>query len=197
MKKSAEMDCLELEKIYKARAGDPEAFHSLVESYQRAVFSLCYRMLGNAGDAEDAAQETFLRTYRSLHRYDPGRKFSTWLLSIATHYCIDQLRKRRMLFVSLDDMPFLEVAASAPSPEHALLAGERAEQVQRLLTALSPKDRAAVVMRYWYEFSYDEIGEALSLTNSAVKSRLHRARRELAEAWAEPPAQPVPVKVSA
>src|SRR4030067_1086389 len=80
--------------LIQAQKGDAEAFTRLVEAYQRAVFDLCYRMLGNAEDAEDAAQETFLRAYKFMRRYDLNRPFSTWILSIAAHYCIDQARHR-------------------------------------------------------------------------------------------------------
>jgi RNA polymerase sigma-70 factor (ECF subfamily) len=79
----------------KALNGDAQAFTDLVEAYQKPVYNLCYRMLGNSQDAEDAAQETFLRAYKSMRRYDRSRPFSTWLLSIAAHYCIDQIRRRR------------------------------------------------------------------------------------------------------
>ena len=80
--------------IVRARRGDDEAFSRLVEAYQRPVFSVCYRMLGDAAEAEDAAQETFIRAYTCIDSYDPSRKFSSWLLAIASHYCIDLLRRR-------------------------------------------------------------------------------------------------------
>lgn len=166
-----------------AQRGDQAAFTNLIQRYERAVYNLCYRMLGNPGEAEDAAQEAFLRAYRSISRYDTERKFSTWVLSIASNYCIDQLRKKRLLTLSLDEMPYLDVSDRGPGPEGQLLAGERQDEVRRLLRELSETDRAAIIMRYWYDLSYDEIGDALSLTNSAVKSRLHRARQALAEAW--------------
>lgn len=166
-----------------AQQGDQWAFTNLIQRYERAVYNLCYRMLGNPNAAEDAAQEAFLRAYRSIHRYDVTRKFSTWVMSIASNYCIDQLRKKRLLTLSFDEMPYLDVSEKGPGPEGRLLLDEREDEVRTLLGTLNELDRAAVVMRYWYEYSYDEIGEALSLTNSAVKSRLHRARRALAEAW--------------
>jgi RNA polymerase sigma-70 factor (ECF subfamily) len=167
--------------LVRAQQGDSEAFTSLVEMYQRPVYNLCYRMLGNANDAEDAAQETFLRAYKSMQRYDRKRSFATWVLSIASHYCIDQLRKRRFTTFSLDDeeRSWMEPPSKEPDPEMAMSMQEKQVHIQALLGKLSPKDRAAIVMRYWYDFSYDEISEALSLSVSAVKSRLHRARREL------------------
>lgn len=163
--------------------GDAQAFTTLVETYQRPVFNLCYRMLGDAQDAEDAAQETFLRAYKSLRSYDRSRSFSTWLLSIAAHYCIDQIRKRRYPVVSVEDLPVPDLPDPTPGVENNLGRKEEQERVRQLLSALDSTDRAAVVMYYWYDFSYDEIGQALKLTLSAVKSRLHRARRLMAEKW--------------
>jgi len=175
----------EPEWLVRVLEGDDQAFTRLVENYQRPVFNLCYRMLGNAGDAEDAAQESFLRAYKSINRYDPKRPFATWLLSIASHYCIDQLRKRRFTTFSIDneDHAWLEPPDPGPNPESTLNNREKEAQVQELLGNLGTKDRAAVVMRYWYNYSYEEIADALSLTISAVKSRLHRARKNLAEDW--------------
>lgn len=173
----------ETEWALAAQEGDQLAFTNLIQRYERAVYNLCYRMLGNPNEAEDAAQEAFLRAYRAIRRYDTERKFSTWVLSIASNYCIDQLRKRRLLTLSFDEFPYLDVSEKGPGPEGQLILGERTEEIRTLLAGLNETDRAAVVMRYWHELSYDEIGEALSLTNSAVKSRLHRARRTLAEAW--------------
>ena len=140
-------------------------------------------MLGNPSDAEDAAQESFFRAFKALNRYDKKRKFSTWILSIASHYCIDQLRKRRLVTFSMDAIPYLELSDKRIGPENSLVKEEKHKQVQDLLAVLGPIDKAAVVMRYWYDYSYDEIAENLGITNSAVKSRLHRARRTLSEAW--------------
>lgn len=174
-----------------AMKGDPQAFTRLVEEYQRPVYNLCYRMLGNAEDAEDAAQETFLRAYKSMKRYDPSRAFSTWLLSIAAHYCIDQIRRRRMLIVSIEDMPVPDVPDPSPHLEQTISKGEERERIRQLLDTLEPLDRAAVIMYYWYDFSYDEISQSLSLSLSAVKSRLHRARRAMARAYMDQQGVPV------
>lgn len=167
--------------IAMAQNGDPEGFTRLVELYQTPVYNLCYRMLNNAGEAEEAAQETFLRAYLSIKRYDKDRPFPTWLLSIAAHYCIDQIRKRRMNIVSMEDFPYLELSDDSPGPESAVSRLEERQRVQGLLDLLNPVDRAIVVMYYWYEFPYEEIAQTLDLSQSAVKSRLHRARRSMAE----------------
>jgi len=177
--------------VSQARQGSDEAFTELVGLYQAPVYNLCYRMLGDPGSAEDAAQETFLRAYRYLHRYDPSRAFATWLLSIAAHYCIDRLRRARYALVPLDaedsEGSVRELAdPESPDPEAEVMKREQQELVQALLMNLEGKDRAAIVMRYWHSISEVEIAEALGLTVSAVKSRLHRARRVLASHWEEP-----------
>jgi len=142
-------------------------------------------MLGDQDEAEDASQETSLRVYRNIKHYDPERPFSTWLLSIAAHLCIDQLRKRRMVVISMDNTPYLEPTDGSPGPENTFYLKEDQRRVQALLKTLNPHDRAAVIMYYWYDFSYEEIAKSLSLTSSAVKSRLHRARLSLAQTWAD------------
>jgi len=176
---------LEPEVLSQVHQGNQEAFTQLVETYQRPVYNLCYRMLGDPDEAEDAAQETFLRVYKNIKHYDHKRPFSTWLLSIAAHLCIDQLRKRRMVFVSMDGTPYLDPPDGLPGPETSFYIKEDQKRVQALLKTLSPSDRAAVIMYYWYDFSYEEISHSLALTVSAVKSRLHRARLTMAQSWSE------------
>ena len=174
-------------RVKQAQHGSDEAFTDLVEAYQTHVYNLCYRMLGDPASAEDAAQETFLRAYQNLHRYDQSRPFPTWLLSIAAHYCIDRLRRRRFAVTSLDqeqDEGGVELTdLETPNPEAETLRREQREQMQLALDRLNSVDRAAVVLRYWHEYSEVEIAETLNLTVSAVKSRLHRARRDLADHW--------------
>ena len=174
---------IEPEVLNQVQTGNQEAFTHLVEAYQRPVYNLCYRMLGNAEEAEDASQETFLRVYKNIKHYDYQRPFSTWLLSIAAHHCIDQLRKRRMVVISMDGHPYLDLPDGSPGPEASFYMKDNQTRVQGLLKSLNPHDRAAVVMYYWYDFSYEEIANSLSLTVSAVKSRLHRARITLAQTW--------------
>ena len=171
--------------IVPAQQGDPGAFAILVETYQRPVYNLCYRMLGNAQDAEDAAQETFLKAYKSMRKYDNERPFPTWILSIAAHHCIDQIRRRRLPLVSIEELPVPDVPEKSPDMEMKLSDKEDRSRIRALLAVLDLTDRALVVMYYWYDFSYDEIGQALNLTESAVKSRLHRARRAMAQRWLE------------
>jgi RNA polymerase sigma-70 factor (ECF subfamily) len=154
-----------------------------MEAHQSAVYNLCYRMLGSSPEAEDAAQEAFLRAYDQFGRYDPSRSFKTWLLAIAHHYCIDRLRRRRGVSLDIDDQVLAETLtdpAGGDDPECRALLSEQQHDVQALLARLAPDDRAAIVMRYWYALSYAEIAEVTRSSVSAVKSRLHRARAVLA-----------------
>lgn len=161
--------------------GNQEIFSVLVERYKDAVQNLAYRMLGNATEAEDITQEAFVRAYTQLATYKPVHKFSTWLLSIASHLAIDQLRRRRFLALPLEDVPFLEwIVDMGISPEQSALQGEQQDEIQSYLQRLPSKYRAVIVLRYWYDFSYDEIATALNLTPPLVKARLHRARELLA-----------------
>lgn len=171
------------ELVLQVLDGDQQAFSDLVERYQKSVYNLTYRMLGNAGEAEDAAQEAFLRAYQHLKRYDPSRSFKTWVLSIASNHCIDRIRKRRLTWLSIDEpLPHHPALNSnAPLPETSAVDGERNAMIQALLEELEPDYRMAVVLRYWYDMSYTEIAEAMDTTESAIKSRLFRARRMLAD----------------
>lgn len=174
----------ETELLTRARQGDPAAFGQVVEMFQAPIFNLCYRMLGDPNEAEDAAQEAFLRAYTQLARYDPARSFKTWLFAIASHHCIDLLRKRRITWVSTDndeaELNHPALNDPAPGPERETARREQSRLIQHALARLAPDDRQALVLRYWYDFSYEEIADTLKTTVSAVKSRLHRARHALA-----------------
>jgi RNA polymerase sigma-70 factor (ECF subfamily) len=170
--------------LEQARQGDKAAFGKLIEAYQTPVYNLAYRMLNNSGEAEEAAQEAFIRAYTRLDSYNPAHKFSTWMLSITSNYCIDLIRKRRALLLSIDEpLPAHPALQSEKSkgPESQMVMNEQQEMVQGLLQELPEDYREAVVLRYWYEMSYDEIAEVMNTTVSAIKSRLFRARRLLAE----------------
>ncbi len=184
--------------VERVRHGEKAAFATLVESYQKPVYNLAYRMLGNAGEAEDATQEAFLRAYARLGSYNNTKPFKTWLFAIASHHCIDRLRKRRLIWLSLDATlpPHPALSDSRPGPEESAVQSERQEMVQQMLSTLKPKDRIMVVLRYWYDHSYEEIAEVTGASVSAVKSRLHRARNALAESLTESPAVSQPAALA-
>lgn len=175
-----EIDPVILKKVLE---GDEAAFGNIVESFQRPVFNLCYRMLGNFEAAEDAAQESFWRAFQSIRKYNPERSFPTWLLSIAAHYCIDQHRKRKFPVIAMDDYFAELVPDPSPNPESIFLQKESQNQVQDLLKGLSGLDQASIILRYWHECSEEEIGQVLDISKNAVKSRLYLTRKKLALNW--------------
>lgn len=173
----------EQEQVWVLRAcrGDQEAFTRLVEAYQLPVYNLAYRMLGGQAEAEDATQETFLRAYTRLDSYDPSRKFSSWILSIASHYCVDRLRRRHGLSASTDDEEMYHwIPDDHPKPEEQALEHEQRDQIHHTLSQLPPQYRLVIILRYWHDMPYDEIAQLTQTTESAVKSRLHRARAMMA-----------------
>jgi RNA polymerase sigma-70 factor (ECF subfamily) len=163
------------------RQGDKTAFNNIVEKYQRPVYNLCYYMLNHADEAEDATQEVFLRAYAKLDTYDEQRQFSTWLFSIASHYCLDKLKSPRLPLVSWDSLRDYWPDGDTAQPEKILLEAETTREVRALLETLKPDYRAAIVLKYWYTLSYQEIAQTLNTTVSAVKSRLFYARQKMAQ----------------
>lgn len=174
--------------LAQARKGDKAAFGKLITAYQGPVYNLAYRMLNNSREAEEAAQEAFIRAWTRLASYNPNHKFSTWMLSITSNYCIDLLRKRRALLLSIDEPlpnhPAL-MSEKESGPEGQAIAADREVTVQKLLQGLPDEYRQAVVLRYWYEHSYEEIADVMQTSVSAIKSRLFRARRLMAQAGSE------------
>jgi RNA polymerase sigma-70 factor (ECF subfamily) len=166
------------ELALRGAAGDGAAFVLLVERYKRPVYALAYRILGNSADAEDAAQETFVRAYTRLGTYQPGGRFGSWLLAITSHWCIDHLRRRRS--VSLDSNSavygFLD---SGELPETLALRAERQDEVRQWLLGLPEAYRLVLILRYWHDLSYAEISTATGLPVSTVRMRLFRARQLL------------------
>jgi RNA polymerase sigma-70 factor (ECF subfamily) len=145
-------------------------------------------MLSNADEAEQAAQEAFIRAWTRLDSYNPEHKFSTWLLSITSNYCIDLIRKRRKQLLSIDGpLPPHPALTSERSkgPEAQAVQSEEHDVVQELLDTLPEDYRETVILRYWYDMSYDEIADVMKTSVSAIKSRLFRARRQLADTGLE------------
>jgi RNA polymerase sigma-70 factor, ECF subfamily len=177
----------DVELVRGALDGAESAFRDIVLRYQRPVYGLIVRMVRDPSRAEELAQDAFVKAFRALHTYDTQRKFSAWLLTIAHHVAIDELRKG-----SLDTEPleqttgygertrdFADMKASTP----AVLA-ERAQLATVLQTAIArlrPEYREVVTLRYERELDYDEIAEITGLPMGTVKSSLHRARKELSE----------------
>ena len=123
-----------------------------------------------------------MRVYTHLRSYNPGQKLSSWILAVASHHCIDRLRRQRIKWLSLDEaLPVPATSEDEPQPEDSLLEGETRDEIRDLLQGLPADDRLVIVLRYWQDLSYEEIAQVVGATESAVKSRLHRARQVLAD----------------
>ena len=165
--------------VRAARAGDQAAFRRLVESHMRAVYSLGYRLLRNADDADDVAQETFVRAYRALDRYDERYAFYTWLRAIATRVALNEIAKRRRHRTDGGET-FENAAATVAGEEHDPLESIAGEQLQAAIEAaldeIPPDSRAVLVLRAQENLSYAEIASTLEIPVGTVMSRLSRAR---------------------
>lgn len=170
-----------------AREGDSDAFRGLVERHSRAVYRLAHRMTGNAQDAEDVVQETFLKAYRQLGRFESRANFGTWLHRIAVNCSIDLIRGRKHQETSHDaaDLDTLDAAVRDkdqrvdPSPERLMLSAEVQERVSRAMDGLTGMERAAFVLRHFEGQSIEEIGRALNLKANAAKHSIFRAVRKM------------------
>ena len=171
------------ELVRKSLTGDQRACRDLVRRYQRPVFSVLMRVVRRAEDAEDLAQETFVRMFRALDRYDPERPFTAWLFTIATRLAIDHLRRRRVQTVSLTvaepgstEEHELDVMDQGPRPDEVTSNAEEERITQDLIDSLPEHYRIVVLLRHQQDLSYEEIAEALNLPLGTVKARIHRAR---------------------
>lgn len=175
----------EQELIHSARKGDSMAFGELMQAHQDKIYTLCYRMTGNAEDAADLTQEVFLSAWRSLSRFQEQSSFGTWVYRMATNASIDFLRreKRRQVLSMTMEEDSEERQAQVPderySPHRLLEQKEARQAVAGALAALSPEHRQVLVLREMEGLSYQEIGQLLDLEEGTVKSRIARARLAL------------------
>lgn len=166
------------ELIQRAKEGDLDSFNQLVERYQRAVYNLCLRMLGNAPAAEDATQDAFISAFRGIDKLR-GDNFKAWLFRIAANACRDRLRSlRRRPSTSLDDAPF-EFESDQPSPEDYAMRQELGEEIKKAFTTLPPDQRLAVILRDIEGLDYEEIAQVTGSSLGTVKSRINRGRTRL------------------
>jgi len=177
--------------MLRVKRGDMGAFEELVDKYKQPVVNLMFRMVHDLDEAEDLAQNVFVRVYRSASRYEVSAKFSTWLFTIARRLCLNEIRRRGRHPAESLDTSGVEIEGErqvrqyedvkAFSPPEAFLQGELEEKIQQALAALPEKQRLAIAMCRQEELSYEEIAEALGCSVSATKSLIHRAREALKE----------------
>jgi len=172
--------------VERARSGDSDAFRLLVEQHSRAVFRLAFRMTGNEQDAEDVVQETFLRAYRQLDKYEARSSFSTWLYRIASNYSLDLIRMRkrheekRERGSKAEERDILQtIPVNAPGPDRIAHSNQVQARVNEALNELSDQERTAFVLRHFEGLSIDEIGETLGTGTNATKHSIFRAVQKL------------------
>jgi RNA polymerase sigma-70 factor, ECF subfamily len=178
----------DLRLMLRVKAGDEEAFAELVEIHQHRVVGTCARMLGDDAEAEDVAQQVFVRIWKSAGRWEPTAKFTTWLYTILRNLVFNECRRRsrhpaRSLDAAIEDdeRPQQFEDGGVKSPDTLLLDIEMQEAIARAIEELPETQRMAVVLRRYEDVSYEEIAKVLELTVPAVKSVLFRARTELRE----------------
>ncbi|HET6372403.1 MAG TPA: sigma-70 family RNA polymerase sigma factor [Candidatus Polarisedimenticolia bacterium] len=185
------MDAHEEGVVTRARDGDEGAFQSLVERHSRSLFHLAYRITGNEADAEDVVQETFLKAYRSLDRYESRANFGTWLHRIAANCAVDATRTRKRRGEHREAArpseadqgdPIESLPSATPAPDRLLMSAEIQTRVAGAMARLTPRERAAFVLRHFEQRSIEEIGATLSLRENATKQSIFRAVRKLREA---------------
>ena len=161
--------------VRQSLAGEAAAFGVLVTRYQKVLYTVAVRMLGNAEDAKDATQDALVKAYQRLATFDPTYRFFSWIYRILVNECLNVIRGRR------PQEPLGSDLATAGTPFEAAAAQERRAQVEAALQELSPEYRAVIVLRHFVGHSYSEIAEALAIPERTVKSRLYAARQLLGE----------------
>ncbi len=174
--------------LARAKAGDRDAFRVLVERHSRFLFRLAFRMTGNEQDAEDVVQESFLRAYRQLGKFDQRASFATWMHRIASNYSLDLMRSRERRRErtqppdpEMDD-PILSARATDPTPERQAMSGEVRDRIAEAMKELSAAERAAFVLRHFEGMRIDEVSRLLGCQPGAAKHTVFRAVRKLRRA---------------
>ena len=171
--------------VERAKKNDQAAYAQLMDRYREAIYYMLLKMVNNASDAEDLTIEAFSKAFKNLEQYTPNFAFSTWLFKIASNNCIDFIRKKRIDHISLDrdigdkNKPSNNIMTEIPDPEEDLIKKQKAKLMRSVVTTLKPRYRELVELRYFKEYSYDEIADELNLPLGTVKAQLFRARELL------------------
>ncbi len=175
----------DLELVKRALSGDQQAYSKLMNRYRDAIYYMLLKMVNNPTDAEDLTIETFGKAFKNLHQYVPDFAFSTWLFKIASNNCIDFIRKQRTPLISIDQdhndkngMP-LTIQESSPDPEENMIKSQKAVLMRSVVDQLKPRYKDLIVLRYFKEYSYEEIANELNLPLGTVKAQLFRAKELL------------------
>jgi len=171
--------------VQRALDGDQQAYAELMSRYRDAIYFMLLKMVNNKSDAEDLTIEAFGKAFKNIEQYTPNYAFSTWLFKIATNNCIDFIRKKRGNLVSIEhsnedqDEPSISLQSASLNPEETLINSQKSNLMREVVGKLKPRYRRLVELRYFKEFSYEEIAQTLDLPIGTVKAQLFRARELL------------------
>lgn len=166
-------------RIERVKGGDRDAFGGLVDAHKDMVYTVCLRMLTSEADAEEAAQDVFVKAYRSLASFQAKAKFSTWLYRIAYNHCISVIRKKVKMIDLVDELPEGKVDEGEMNGLENISAGERSRYLQMAVESLAETDAVVVTLFYYDELSLDEIAEVTGLSSSNIRIKLHRSRKKM------------------
>jgi RNA polymerase sigma factor (sigma-70 family) len=177
----------DIELVQKAKRGDQLAYGELLGRYRDAIYFMLLKMVNNPIDAEDLTIEAFGKAFKNIDQYAPNFAFSTWLFKIATNNCIDFIRKKRASHISLDQTPDGEdslsqsslIQSDVPDPEEYMINQQKIKHMRKIVARLKPRYRQLVELRYFKEYSYEEIAVELDIPIGTVKAQLFRARELL------------------
>lgn len=173
------MEPSDYELVQKCLSGEREVFSELVTRYKKLVFSVVYNMISDKQEINDISQEVFIRIYKSLNRYNPEYKFSTWVVKITTNLCLDMIRKKKV-----DSMPIEEiegVSSDCDTPEEQFISRERSDRIKKAIQELPEKYRVPIILFHKNGLSYEEMMKVLNEPMTIIKNRLYRARLMLRE----------------
>ncbi len=174
--------------LEEARKGNEKAFASLMNRYRDSVYYMLLKMVNNTSDADDLTIEAFGKAFRNLDSYTPKFAFSTWLFKIATNNCVDFIRKKQVSPAPFDlqegsDILTINIQSDLPDPEESLINREKIEALKDIVRQLKPRYRSLIELRYYKEYSYEEISAELTLPVGTVKAQLNRAKTLLHNIW--------------
>jgi RNA polymerase sigma factor (sigma-70 family) len=184
---SAKAKC-DLILLEEARKGNEKAFANLMNRYRDSVYYMLLKMVNNTSDADDLTIEAFGKAFRNLDSYTPRFAFSTWLFKIATNNCVDFIRKKQVSPVAFDlqegtENMTINIQSDLPDPEESLINREKIEALKDIVSQLKPRYKSLIELRYYKEYSYEEISTALKLPVGTVKAQLNRAKTLLHNIW--------------
>ena len=187
---------LDVELVEQAINGEQKAYAELMERYRDAIYYMLLKMVNNAADAEDLAIEAFGKAFKNIRQYTPNFAFSTWLFKIASNNAIDFMRKKKLNNISIDetlretDVAPVNIRSEQPTPEESMISQQKIMMLRSIVAKLKPRYRKLVELRYFYEYTYEEISAEMNLPIGTVKAQLFRARELLQSSLKENQIQP-------